>query len=224
MTQVIFRLRGTLDKYIGDAIMAFWGAPLPQPDHPERACRAALEMLQVLAQLQTRWAAQGRPRLDIGIGISTGPTLVGNMGSARRFNYTIMGDNVNLASRLEALNKAYGTRLIIGEKTCQAVRDKMVVRELDLIRVKGKKTPVKIYELLGPLDEAERYRSLIERFEAGLAAYRHAQWETALARFEELRREHGEDEPTRLFIERCRQLLQEPPAGEWDGAFVMKTK
>jgi adenylate cyclase len=149
MTEVIFRSWGTLDKYIGDAIMAFWGAPYPQPDHPERACHAALEMLETLAVLQKKWEAEGRPIMNIGIGVHTGPMLVGNMGSSHRFNFTIMGDNVNLASRLEGLNKQFGTRLIVSETTYQMVRDQVVARELDLIRVKGKTQPVTIYELVG---------------------------------------------------------------------------
>ncbi len=224
MTEIIFRNWGTLDKYIGDAIMAFWGAPYPQPDHPRRACRAALEMLESLARLQKQWEAQGRPAMNIGIGINTGPVLVGNMGSRRRFNFTIMGDNVNLASRLEGLNKQFGTRLIVSETTYQAVREEVVARELDLIRVKGKTHPVKIYELLGYATDGEHYRTLVERFHAGLEAYRSAQWETAIGMFGEVMRDYPEDGPTRVFVQRCWELIEEPPEGEWDGVYVMKSK
>lgn len=224
MTEVIFQNRGTLDKYIGDSIMAFWGAPYPQPDHAENACRAGLAMLKTLKTLQDRWQAEGRPPLNIGIGISTGPMLVGNMGSKRRFNFTIMGDNVNLASRLEGLNKQFGTRLIISESTYEPVREKMLARELDFIRVMGKMRPVRIYELLGPRSEAESLIPKIERFHAGLEAYRSAQWETAIGMFGELLRDFPDDGPTRVFVQRCWDYIENPPEGEWDGVFVMTGK
>lgn len=224
MTDIIFRYWGTLDKYIGDAIMAFWGAPYPQDDHAERACLAALGMMEALKRLQAGWAAEGRPRIDIGVGINTGPVLVGNMGSKRRFNYTIMGDNVNLASRLEGLNKQFATHLIVSEFTYEKVREKMVARELDLIRVKGKKKPVKIYELLAPAEKSSHYEDLTGRFAKGLEAYRSGQWETAVELFEQLQRDYPTDGPTGIFVHRCRDLLVEPPHGVWDGVYVMKTK
>jgi adenylate cyclase len=224
MTDVIFRHWGTLDKYIGDAIMAFWGAPYPQPDHALRACQAGLEMLQVLNRLQERWEAEGRPRIDIGVGINTGPMVVGNMGSKRRFNFTVMGDNVNLASRLEGINKQFGTRLIISEATYEAVREHLVARELDLIRVKGKMKPVRIFELLGPIAEQERFGDQIERFHKGLEAYRSSQWETAIETFQELTFEYPGDGPSHVFLKRCHDLLAGPPEGAWDGVYVMKTK
>jgi len=224
MTDVIFRWWGTLDKYIGDAIMAFWGAPYPQPDHALRACNAALEMMKTLEELQERWAAQGRPRIDIGVGINTGPMVVGNMGSTRRFNFTIMGDNVNLASRLEGINKQFGTRLIISETTYLAVRDQLLAREVDLIRVKGKTRPVKIFELLAPITELDQYRDLIDRFHQGLEAYRSGQWERALEIFEETTMDYPQDAPSHVFIKRCHDFLAAPPEGAWDGVYVMKTK
>jgi adenylate cyclase len=224
MTDTIFKNWGTLDKYIGDAIMAFWGAPVPQPDHAERACRAALQMIEALKKLQAGWEAEGRPRIDIGVGINSGPVLIGNMGSKRRFNYTIMGDSVNLASRLEGLNKEFATHLIISEHTHEQVRGIMVARELDFIRVKGKKKPVRIYELLGSVEELDRYRDLIERFGKGLEKYRNGQWENALEAFGELRRDYPEDGPTAVFLERCRDYITEPPQGVWDGVHVMETK
>ncbi len=224
MTAVIFQQRGTLDKYIGDAIMAFWGAPYPQPDHAERACCAAVEMLEVLARLRGEWEKSGKPRIKIGVGINTGPMLVGNMGSVHRFNFTVMGDNVNLASRLEGLNKQFGTRAIISESTYQAVHDKVAVRELDLIRVKGKIEPVRIYELLGPSEAAERYYELVQGFYRGLEAYRCGQWETALCLFEELHEVFPDDGPLGVFTRRCHAFLANPPAGVWDGVYVMETK
>jgi adenylate cyclase len=224
MTDVIFQYWGTLDKYIGDSIMAFWGSPYPQPDHAERACKAGLAMLKALAGLHVRWQAEGKPKLNIGIGIHTGPMLVGNMGSKRRFNFTIMGDNVNLASRLEGLNKEFGTRLIISEPTYQTVQGKMLARELDLIRVTGKTRPVRIYELLGFAEDGDQVRQLAERFHAGLEAYRSGRWETAIGMFGELLRDYPDDGPTRVFVQRCWDLIEQPPVGEWDGVYVMKTK
>jgi adenylate cyclase len=223
MTDIIFRNWGTLDKYIGDAIMAFWGAPYPQEDHAERACRAALQMIEALKKLQAGWDAEGRPQIKIGVGINSGLALVGNMGSKRRFNYTIMGDNVNLASRLEGLNKEFATHLIISEYTYEKVREKMVVRELDLIRVKGKTKPVKIYELLAPIEGYERFRDLVKGFAKGLESYRSGQWETAVDIFQQLQHDYPGDGPSGVFAERCRDLLVEPPP-VWDGVYVMKTK
>jgi adenylate cyclase len=224
MTDVIFKHWGTLDKYIGDAIMAFWGAPYPQPDHAERACRAGLEMLGALGGIQTKWEAEGRPRIDVGVGINTGPMVVGNIGSTKRFNFTVMGDDVNLASRLEGINKQFGTRLIISEATQAAVQGKFVTRELDLIRVKGKMKPVKIYELLGLGHELDRFRDRIERFLQGLEAYRNGQWEKSLGIFEALASDYSGDGPAQVFVQRCRDLLAQPPPGAWDGVYVAKTK
>ncbi len=224
MTEVIFKHQGTLDKYIGDAIMAFWGAPLHVPDHAARACSAALEMSAVLERLQESWRQQGRPRIDIGIGINTGPMLVGNMGSKRRFNYTIMGDSVNLASRLEGVTKTFGTRIIVSDSTRAEAVASTTVRELDMIRVKGKTRPVTIFELLGEADSAAQYQDLTGRFAAALRSYRDGQWDNALTAFQSLQNDYPKDGPTRTFIERCSTLLQEPPAEVWDGVFVMRSK
>jgi adenylate cyclase len=224
MTEVIFKNQGTLDKYIGDAMMAFWGAPLDVPDHAARACRAAIEMTSALARLQERWSQQGRPRIDIGIGLNTGPMLVGNMGSERRFNYTIMGDSVNLASRLEGVNKTFGTRVIISESTAAEAHSVVTVRELDMIRVKGKTKPVTIYELLGSDDERARYRDLIDRFGEALQGYRDGRWPEALALFQRLQGDYPNDGPTRTFIERCATLIEESPTEVWDGVYVMRSK
>jgi adenylate cyclase len=148
MTDIVFKYEGVLDKYMGDAIMAFWGAPIELKDHATKACQTALEMIQELHQLQIKWDAEGVPRLDIGIGLNTGPMSVGNMGSRSRFDYTVMGDAVNLGSRLEGLNKEYGTHVIISEFTEAAVRGQFATRPLDVVAVKGKTEPVAIFELL----------------------------------------------------------------------------
>jgi adenylate cyclase len=224
MTDVILKHWGTVDKFIGDAMMAFWGAPYPQDDHAVRACRAALEMQQTLIKLQNRWEQQGRPHIDIGVGINTGAMVVGNMGSNKRFNYTVMGDNVNLASRLEGTNKTFGTRLIISDYTYQSVCKEMLVRELDLIRVKGKLKPVKIFELVGTLADSDQHRDRLDRFHRGLEAYRGGQWATANEIFEALARDYPQDGPSHVFVKRCHDFLLQPPEGIWDGVYVMKTK
>lgn len=224
MTEVIFRNWGTLDKYIGDAIMAFWGAPYPQADHAMRTCQTAIEMLQALERLQESWAQRSLPRIDIGVGINTGPMLVGNIGSKRRFNYTIIGDSVNLASRLEGLNRQFGTSLIISEATFLQVKGRVVARELDLIRVKGKTQPVKVYELRGLASDAHQRTDLLNRFEQGLQAYRSGEWSEAMEVFQEIVADYPLDGPSHVFIRRCRDFLASPPEGAWDGVFSMKTK
>ncbi len=153
MTDMLIEEKGTLDKYMGDAIMAFWGAPLPMEDHALRACRCSLAMYKSLHVMQERWVAEGRPPIDIGIGLNTGIATVGNIGSTNRMEYTCMGDTINLGSRLEGINKFYGTNIIISEFTYAKVKDHVIARELDLIRVKGKNEPVRIYELLAMKDE-----------------------------------------------------------------------
>ena len=148
MTDIVFKYNGTLDKYVGDEIMAFWGAPIELENHALDACKAALQMGIDLEILNRNWTAQGRPILKIGIGLNSGEMVVGNMGSSSRMDYTLMGDNVNLGARLEGTNKVYGTLIIISEFTYELVKDHVIVRELDLIKVKGKTKPVKIYELV----------------------------------------------------------------------------
>jgi adenylate cyclase len=148
MTDIVFKYDGTLDKYIGDAIMAFWGAPIELENHALNACKAALEQIHCLKEMNAKWITEGKPPLDIGIGLNSGDMVVGNMGSSSRMDYTIMGDSVNLGSRLEGANKIYSTHIIIGESTYELVKDHVITRELDLIRVKGKNLPVKIYELI----------------------------------------------------------------------------
>ena len=150
MTNLILEYNGTLDKYVGDEIMCFWGAPLPQEDHALYACKCALRQMKALNELNQGWSQERR--FNIGIGINSGIMTVGNMGSLGRMNYTLMGDNVNLGARLEGTNKEYRTNIIISENTYGLVKDKVIVRELDNIRVKGKNKPVLIYELVDILD------------------------------------------------------------------------
>ncbi len=226
MTDVIVsRHQGTLDKYMGDAIMAFWGAPKAQPDHALRACQAALEMLRELERLRRGWAADGLPDIDIGIGLNTGPMSVGFVGSQDRFyNYTILGDAVNLASRLEGANKQYGTRIIIGQETWAQVQGRVVARPLDLLRVKGKLEPVRIYELMGMGPASAADAAFLEAFAWGYGAWRAQRWDEAIARFEDADRLRGGDECSRVYITRCERMRLEPPGPDWDGAFTMETK
>jgi adenylate cyclase len=224
MTDVIFSQDGTLDKYIGDAIMAVWGAPVPQSDHAVRACQAALGMVSGLAALAADWRQRGLPEFDIGIGINTGPMVVGNMGSARRLSYTVIGDNVNLGSRLEGLNKMYGSHIIASEATVQAVRGVVVVRELDLVRVKGKRLPVRIYEILGTARERAGWEVLVRGFDAALAAYRAQRWDDAMFAFAAVLEKYPDDGPAQLYLERCRDMLAAPPESDWDGVTIMETK
>jgi adenylate cyclase len=225
MTRIVFRYQGTLDKYIGDAVMGFWGAPYEEPDHATRACNAALSMLARLAELQKDWRAQGQPVLDIGIGLNTGVASVGNMGSSMRLAYTAMGDAVNLASRLEGLNKEYGTRIIISESTYKVLQsDRVLVRELDMIRVKGKLLPVTIYEVLDAEALGAAGKELVELFARGQKAYKLRDWRAAGQAFEQVLDRWPDDGPARIFLRRCEEYLAEGPEADWDGVYVMKHK
>ena len=224
MTDVVFTHRGLLDKYIGDAIMAVYGAPLAQEDHHLNACLTALDMMTELGHLQKKWEKEGRPRLEIRIGVNSGFAAVGNMGSEKRFDYTVMGDNVNLASRLEGINKIYGTNIIISESTYEHVNQLILCRELDLVRVKGKNKPVKIYEVLGKHNGSQELHTLVHLFEKGIAAARERDWDVALALFKEVHVQFPHDNPTTLYIDRITEAKNNPPKADWDGVFDIKTK
>jgi adenylate cyclase len=224
MTEVIFRDDGMLDKYVGDAIVAVWGAPLPQADHAGRACRAALSMVTRLHSLQGAWQQRGWPELRIGIGINSGPMVVGNMGSVQRLSYTVIGDNVNLGSRLEGLNKLYGTEIMASESTVRAADDTLVTRELDMVRVKGKNLPVRIFEILGPAEDLAQWAELVERFAVALGVYRQRQWEKAITAFRAVLELRPGDHPAELYIERCREMLATVPGTDWDGVTDIDVK
>jgi len=224
MTNIVFKYDGLLDKYIGDAIMAVFGAPIDQPDHALRAGRTAIEMMDELHRLQDKWRSENRPIIDIGIGINSGDMVVGNMGSEMRFDYTVMGDNVNLASRLEGLNKEYGTHIIVSEYTQERIKDELLTRELDAVRVKGKKLPVRIFELLGEQKDADLHLPYIRLFEAGLERYRTQQFDKAIALFQQVLTLRPNDPPSRLYLSRCAELKAQPPAPDWDGVFIMTRK
>ncbi len=224
MTDIVFAHDGMLDKYIGDAVMAVWGAPLPQADHARRACVASLQMVAKLEHLNQSWAPRGWPPLEIGIGLNSGPMVFGNMGSAQHLSLTVMGDNVNLGSRLEGLNKMYGTHIIVSEACLQEAADAVVARELDLVRVKGKYEPVRIFELLALAEDREPWSRLLEHFNAGLAAYRQRRWDEAVAHLSAVLEERPGDGPAALYLARCRTLADSPPPVDWDGVTVMESK
>ena len=225
MTRIIFRHQGTLDKYIGDAVMAIWGAPFDEPDHAQRCCLSAVSMLARLAELQVQWRAQGSPVLEIGIGINTGIASVGNMGSSLRYGYTALGDAVNLAARLEGLNKEYGTQILISEFTRRVLRDdQFMFREIDFIRVKGKLQPVTIYEILGPRAKENSGGELVALFGVAREAYTHRDWRAARSAWEAILERWPDDGPSRVFLARCEEYIAEEPPVEWDGVYAMKHK
>lgn len=220
MTRLVLSSDGVLDKYIGDALMAFWGAPLPEPRHAERACRTALLMIKKLDDLNRSAAWPGGREIAIGIGINTGGMVVGNMGSAERFDYTVLGDAVNLGSRSEGLNKEYGTRIIITEFTKAALSEGFFTREIDRVAVKGKKEGVKIFELVGFTGDlpAAQKQSAAE-YEKALGLYRNKKWDEAIGLLGAL-----DDPASKNLAARCGQFKKFPPPDDWDGTWIMETK
>ena len=219
MTEIILKNGGMLDKYIGDAIMALFNAPVNVEGHAERACSSALEMVRRLEELNPRFEKEYGIRLNIGIGINTGTAVVGNMGSKQRFDYTAIGDTVNLASRLEGLTKLYGVNIILSEYTRREIGDSFLTRKLDVVKVKGKEKAVAIYELL---EDTEENRKMAESFEEALEEYMKGNFETAMLLFEEISIRFG-DKASGVFVKRCRELLQNPPE-EWTGVYVAREK
>jgi adenylate cyclase len=224
MTDVVFKYDGTLDKYMGDAIMAIYGAPLDQEDHPSRACLSALEMMEALERLNQKWIGEGKPPVDIGIGINTGMMMVGNMGSDQRFDYTVMGDEVNLGSRLEGANKNYRTNILLSQFTYERVKDQFVCMEVDRVRVKGKQLPVNIYQLHGHDRVPEARQNAIVRFDQGLQLYRQQKWDEAVKIFSSVSELDPGLYAADLYIRRCQELKSHPPSPDWDGVFTMTTK
>jgi adenylate cyclase len=226
MTNVIYKHDGVLDKYMGDAIMAFWNGPVSQPDHAKRGCLAALDMLEVLHSLHDRWKDRGIPSLNMGVGLNTGPMSVGNMGSDTRFDYTVMGDAVNLGSRLEGTNKEYGTNIVISQTTLDDVKDEgFVVRFLDLVAVKGKAQPVAVYELIGRAGEFGSFTpELLATYERGIHLYRDQDFAAAAEAFREVLAVRPHDGPSAMYLERCDELMAAPPPPDWDGVYVMTHK
>jgi adenylate cyclase len=224
MTRVIRAHRGTLDKYIGDAIMAFWGAPVSDPEHAKNAVTTALEMQQMAQQLREQFKARGWPEIRIGVGVNTGVMVVGDMGSVVRKAYTVMGDSVNLGSRLEGLCKEYGAGIILSEMTKNAVPG-IVYRELDRVRVKGKDEPVSIYEPLGREGQVEK--AVLDELKLGqqaLKLYRAQNWDMAELQYINLQKAGSNATRYEMFVERIKQLRAHPPRPNWDGVWIFETK
>ena len=222
MSRVVSSHDGTIDKFIGDAVMAFWGAPAANADHAVDACRAALACQDALRASGLN-DDHGRP-LRVRIGINSGDMLVGNIGSEFRLNYTVIGDAVNIASRLEGANKEYGTDIIIGEETRRLAGDRIHVRELDRLMVYGRVGGLSIYELLGVAEPGTKPPDWVAVYESGLAAYRARDFAGAAIFFQRLLAERSSDQPARIMLDRCRELLQSPPGTDWDATNAMKVK
>ena len=216
MTKIIFKYNGTLDKFIGDAVMAVWGTPAEDKDQALHACLAAIEMQRKMKILSKEISIPGY-RLSMRIGINTGTVMAGNMGSDERFEFTVIGDHVNIASRLEGLNKTYGTEIIISESTRTEIGQAFTVKELDLVRVKGKKQAINVYELV----DGER-KPYVDLFENGLHLYQRGEFSSAREKFFESLKMNPEDKPGQLFLQRCDYLMNTPPE-EWDGIWDFKT-
>jgi adenylate cyclase len=234
MTQLILDHDGTIDKYMGDCIMAFWNAPMDVPHHASKACAAALAMHAKLAELNAKWQADAKaegialPEIHIGTGLNTGPCVVGNMGSTLRVDYTVLGDDVNLASRLEGQSKAYGVNIVIGPLTREQAPEYAAI-ELDLIKVKGKTRPVHIFTLLGDPKTAAspEFQALAKRHEEFLAAYRGQKWDDAerlMKEAEDLGRPWHLGKFYHLYVERLAAFRAEPPGADWDGVFTATSK
>lgn len=227
MSQVIAAEGGTIDKYIGDAVMAFWGAPAPNRRHAVDACRAAIKCQRELTGLRPQWTREGRPPFFARIGINTGPVVVGNIGSEGKMDYTVIGDSVNVASRLEDLNKLYGTSIMIGHETYEQAKQDVLVRKLDKVVVYGREKGIDVYELLAMRDDVKLVDSYewIDRYEAGLAQFQHGNFEPALRLFEQALALHGGKDPaTTLFIKRCNDYMVKSPGAQFSGVTVMRGK
>jgi len=224
MTRIIHQHRGTIDKYMGDAIMAFWGAPLPDEDHARHGLEAGLAMVAAIPGIQEKFRARGWPPIRIGVGINSGPMNVGNMGSEFRMAYTVLGDAVNLGSRLEGLTKQYGVDIMVSEYTRDLVPD-FAYRELDRVRVKGKDKPVAVFEplgLAGQLSPADA--SCLQRYHQALACYRRRDFTEADQMFSALHQEEPKRLLYSLYLDRIRHFQENPPPADWDGSFTHTTK
>ncbi|MBT4662821.1 MAG: adenylate/guanylate cyclase domain-containing protein, partial [Candidatus Marinimicrobia bacterium] len=236
MTDVLLENKGTLDKYIGDAIVAFYGAPIDLSDHEYWSCISAIKMQESLELLRKKWQEEGDRWPEIvhhmqnRIGISSGQMVTGNMGSASRMNYTMMGDNVNTAARLESSAKQYGIYIQIADSTFQSVKDRVVVRDLDLVKVIGKNEPVKVWELISEVgQEPEQYKKILPAYHEALNLYKGQEWEKAIEAFKasdalEDMFPFRKTNPSRIYIPRCEHFLTNPPGDDWDGVWTLTSK
>jgi adenylate cyclase len=223
MTKIIAEQGGTIDKYIGDSMMAFWGAPLPELFPSQKAARSALQCQHRLQLLNARWVAQGRQPLITRIGLHLGDAVVGNLGSSERLNYTALGDTINIASRLEKLNKIYGTKIIVSEKIYHLLKDQFIMRMIDCVMVRGKMNSTHIYELLGESLKEVSYdvKKYREYFEEGFLAYKLQHWDASIKHFSECLKIYPNDTIAPLFIKRCQDFRINPPPRGWDGIWKL---
>jgi adenylate cyclase len=226
MSHVVLDHHGTLDKYEGDAIMAIFGAPADVENHALAACKTALQMQRSLGKMRADWKKRKLPELHQRIGINSGDMVIGNMGSNIRFDYTAIGDSVNLGARLESANKLYGTGILISEATFQMVKEQVVARQLDVVRVKGKQDPVKVYELIALKDDSMdvKNRELLTYFQQGYEHYLSRNWDWAGNQFRQALQINNGDGPSRLYLERCEKFMKNPPSKDWDGVCDLNTK
>lgn len=226
ITSIVEAEKGTVDKFIGDAVMAFWGAPLPNSNHPIDACRAALRCQEKIRELNNSWSKSGKKPFNTKIGIHTSPVIVGNMGAVQRMNYTVLGDGVNLASRLEGINKIYGTEIIISETTRNYIKDDFICRILDIVVVKGQNSNVTIYELLATRDSenADDFVNLANQFHQIHRLYCNRQWQLAIEALHKLMKKYPEDTVCKIYLKRCRQYMNAEPAADWNGVMHLTYK
>ncbi len=225
ITQTIIKNKGTIDKYIGDAIMAFWGAPAPLENHAAIACIAALQCQRYIYGISREWTRKGLPPLKTRVGVHTGDALVGNIGYEERLNYTAVGDNVNIASRLEGLNKFYGTDMLISESTFQRAQNAIEARLIDVVVVKGKTKGIPIYELIGEkYSLSSEYMSFLNLYNRGIQEYLSRNWAGARDMFHNAAKNNPEDRPVQILLKRCTNLSTNPPPSDWCGEIVMRGK
>ncbi len=226
MTDQVFACEGTLCQYVGDELMAIFGAPVDQPDNASRACLAALAMDNCLRELRKIWAKKGLPALRARIGINTGLMLVGNLGSRHRFSYGVVGDNVNLGSRLEGLCRIYGVDILISETTATQAEHAVILREIDRVRVKGRIQPVKIFELVSKKDNLlpSKKQESLSLYNNGLLSYQDQNWVEAIKYFNKALDAWSDDGPAKIMIKRCEAYQKNPPPETWDCVFEHLTK
>ncbi|RLS25694.1 MAG: adenylate/guanylate cyclase domain-containing protein, partial [Planctomycetota bacterium] len=217
-SSVIIRNEGTVDKYIGDAVMAYWNAPRDCDDYAFKACKAAIQGLQKLAFLQQKWSRLNKPIFKARVGINTGNVVLGNIGTEQHLSYTVIGDNVNLASRLEGLNKVYDTTIMMSDVTLKGCGDRLVTRPIDLVGVKGKDKKIMVHELLGIAGEtSESTINFCLEFKTAFASYVKKDWSVGLSLFQKLASENPDDKLSRIYMDRCREYQKNPPDASWDG-------
>jgi adenylate cyclase len=224
MSEIIVEHGGTIDKYRGDAIMALFGAPIENPGHAQAACRAALAMVAKLEALSAEWRSQGRPVLRIGVGINSGEAVVGNMGSQRLFDYTAVGDNVNLASRLEGLNKYYQTSILISNATTAHLDGGFILRDIDFVKVKGKKEPLVVFELLGEGTPDPALAKFLEYYQEGRSLFLSRHWQESAQAFKAALELRPGDVATGNYLEMSHRYLTAPPDPSWRGIRTYQEK